>query len=650
MATYKPTSCGGGPSNMTTRMVVDKMTTVPDPNKQTFPIIQNPTQFFTVPNCPSPTKTVESVTLSMKQPSIQLPELIHGGGGDHKERSEQTTTTSFPKVKRNLTMKKTVASNVKSYKKTDNFGRADAIPYQCQSFRSTTKVKEVPITKRNRDMFSAAARSKPGPIAKSKSVSFYTKPFLWQAQQSTEQVESTNLPTRFLEEEENLRKVRGQKRKHGVPSHRQWFNDLHVGGKSTNIVEKHDYRDEADKIRQIALPPNAQELYMGRGINLPEDHSTNRRMKEWQNKIKAECELPNSAPATTTVVKTTMQSTISRYTQPLPKVTRSHSMSHNTSDRHSSIASEQSSVRKTERRKSQVERQKRNSEISRRSSQVEMVHQREQKKAETKVVESEPLKSEAVTLSEDNEMEMEMKDDAIDNSTPVEVAMEETKDEGEIATTTNVRPNSEMEIEIVDDDPRRLGLHQSSSFCKITTPNPLTSIDITLHISAHQKEELATKFTKLDSNRDGHITFQELTSVLPDSLTKSQRKFIKEVYEAVSSSTFFGLEEFVGVTCLGEMMTKLPEPIKDSYDDVDFASIQHTIMKYVMMFSTVDRQQTGAISVDSLLEVLSMATDRDLKSDQSQTEQILATIAKNASSTIDKVEYLAYLPFFLQCR
>ncbi|XP_071810008.1 uncharacterized protein [Asterias amurensis] len=581
MATYKPTSCGGGPRqcfcylhpwflNMTTRMVVDKMTTVPDPNKQTFPIIQNPTQFFTVPNCPSPTKTVESVTLSMKQPSIQLPELIHGGGGDHKERSEQTTTTSFPKVKRNLTMKKTVASNVKSYKKTDNFGRADAIPYQCQSFRSTTKVKEVPITKRNRDMFSAAARSKPGPIAKSKSVSFYTKPFLWQAQQSTEQVESTNLPTRFLEEEENLRKVRGQKRKHGVPSHRQWFNDLHVGGKSTNIVEKHDYRDEADKIRQIALPPNAQELYMGRGINLPEDHSTNRRMKEWQNKIKAECELPNSAPATTTVVKTTMQSTISR--------------------------------------------------------------------------------SEAVTLSEDNEMEMEMKDDAIDNSTPVEVAMEETKDEGEIATTTNVRPNSEMEIEIVDDDPRRLGLHQSSSFCKITTPNPLTSIDITLHISAHQKEELATKFTKLDSNRDGHITFQELTSVLPDSLTKSQRKFIKEVYEAVSSSTFFGLEEFVGVTCLGEMMTKLPEPIKDSYDDVDFASIQHTIMKYVMMFSTVDRQQTGAISVDSLLEVLSMATDRDLKSDQSQTEQILATIAKNASSTIDKVEYLAYLPFFLQCR
>ena len=55
-----------------------------------------------------------------------------------------------------------------------------------------------------------------------------------------------------------------------------------------------------------------------------------------------------------------------------------------------------------------------------------------------------------------------------------------------------------------------------------------------------------------------------------------------QVYEAVSSSTFFGLEEFVGVTCLGEMMTKLPEPIKDSYDDVDFASIQSNIMKYVV--------------------------------------------------------------------
>ena len=51
-------------------------------------------------------------------------------------------------------------------------------------------------------------------------------------------------------------------------------------------------------------------------------------------------------------------------------------------------------------------------------------------------------RSEAVTLSEDNEMEMEMKDDAIDNSTPVEVAMEETKDEGEIAATTDVRYTS----------------------------------------------------------------------------------------------------------------------------------------------------------------------------------------------------------------
>ena len=36
------------------------------------------------------------------------------------------------------------------------------------------------------------------------------------------------------------------------------------------LFERFDYKTEADNLRYMVLPENAQELYMGRGIRLPE--------------------------------------------------------------------------------------------------------------------------------------------------------------------------------------------------------------------------------------------------------------------------------------------------------------------------------------------------------------------------------------------
>ncbi|XP_038054397.1 uncharacterized protein LOC119726681 isoform X2 [Patiria miniata] len=658
------------------------MMALPDPNKQTFPVIPNPMQFFVSPNCPSPTKTTDSSALSLKHSAIQLPALVHSGEGDgHKETAQQNATAlSLPKVKKTIPMKKAAPSHMRGNRIPENFREvsAEPMPYQCQFFRSTTKVQSVPVTKRHRDMFSAAARSKPGPLAKTKNMSFHTKPFLWQAKEKAgNQIEMTSLPSRFLEEEENLREVRGQKRKHGVPSHRQGYNDLYVGGNTPNIAQKFDYKTEADNVRHMVLPENAQELYMGRGIRLPEDHSLNRRRKDWKAKIDAEYALPSSAPAVATEPSTTtataaaavdstraarpeaQPSPKTRYTtsHPQPKATRSHSITHHDADSRSSVASERSvASRKLERRKSQAEGARRNSEASRRGSNASKGQKEPPKHEEEKVAEhpQQAVEAEVTVPDADDEVDMEREEeDLADVSTAVEVQTipEESKEEEDTAGTVEEnRPDSEMETEAQEEPPSRQGQLHDSDSPKGASPNPLTSIDITLHMTASQKEELAERFHKLDSNKDGHITFQELTSILPESLTKSQKKFIKEVYETVSSSTFFGLEEFVGVTCLAEMLSKLPEPVKDTYDTINFATVQQSIMQFVMMFSSVDRQQTGTISIPSLLEVLSMATDRDLVSDQNLTGQILTTIGKNLGSTVDKVEFLAFLPYFLQFR
>ena len=54
------------------------------------------------------------------------------------------------------------------------------------------------------------------------------------------------------------------------------------------------------------------------------------------------------------------------------------------------------------------------------------------------------------------------------------------------------------------------------------------------------------------------------------------------MYELVSSSTFFGMAEFVTVTCLCEEMLQLSEPLKAAYDEVDVSVMEQLISQYVV--------------------------------------------------------------------
>ena len=63
--------------------------------------------------------------------------------------------------------------------------------------------------------------------------------------------------------------------------------------------------------------------------------------------------------------------------------------------------------------------------------------------------------------------------------------------------------------------------------------------------------------------------------------------------------------------------------------------MQCNLLLFQILFATVDRQQTGSISIEALQEILTMALDKDLKIHTQLYTRIL--------QTIDKVRQLAIL-------
>eukprot|EP00731_Ephydatia_muelleri_P024269 Em0016g540a len=82
----------------------------------------------------------------------------------------------------------------------------------------------------------------------------------------------------------------------------------------------------------------------------------------------------------------------------------------------------------------------------------------------------------------------------------------------------------------------------------------------------HSKQaQLISKFTILDKNGDGHLTFDEFLKGLPNQgLGKVFTDLLQQFYNLLSESTYFGRREFVICYCIAEVLlnssiSQLPE-------------------------------------------------------------------------------------------
>ncbi|XP_006820082.1 uncharacterized protein LOC102804975 [Saccoglossus kowalevskii] len=102
------------------------------------------------------------------------------------------------------------------------------------------------------------------------------------------------------------------------------------------------------------------------------------------------------------------------------------------------------------------------------------------------------------------------------------------------------------------------------------------------------------------------------------------------------------------VMCLDENMVNQDNILKQAYDNLDFSKLQDDITHFVELFGSVDRRQMGSISTESLQGILSTALDQEIK--DSTYKQILYDLGKDQNSSIDKMEFLADIPYFLTYR
>ncbi|XP_076445420.1 uncharacterized protein LOC143283157 isoform X2 [Babylonia areolata] len=180
------------------------------------------------------------------------------------------------------------------------------------------------------------------------------------------------------------------------------------------------------------------------------------------------------------------------------------------------------------------------------------------------------------------------------------------------------------------------------------TPNPLKA-GLDLEVSEEQMSSLRQTFQRLDTDMDGHLRFDQLQSRLPEEFSRQQEDFVKQVYDIThSSAEFFGVDEFMMLDQLTKRVASLTGPAHDAFGKMEFESLEKSIIRYVDLFHWADSAQRGKISTDKLREVIGRSQNTTPLEESSPVwDTIIDSLCLDYTSHVTKIEYLAHVPLFL---
>ncbi|KAK6168884.1 hypothetical protein SNE40_020048 [Patella caerulea] len=466
-------------------------------------------------------------------------------------------------------------------------------PFKSEDFMSSTVMKNVPISKRHLDNFTTLDNKYSG----KRGVALHTQRYNFDTNRS---LDSLTQRDRLLAEIEALEKLRDIKRKTEILPHRLPL-DLCMGGKRLDIEERFDINREIRRLKAMVLPQYAKDLYHGRGIHLPSHHAS---IKPRQRPIPdndSDDGFSASAPASLRRMpprhmfdsesSTSFMESLpsSHRIEKLPSIKRQPNLGFNLDQ---SLSHSKSNV---------LPRVHRNP-----SSWVEEQNQHLQDRQEK--------------LSSKETINIKLPDEAkseLDNVSPGPPPP--TAGGASLQSLNNIQP---------------------------VTPYPLKGTELASTLPEDHKQALRETFKRLDTDSDGHLKYNELLPVLPSKFSPQQEQFVKQVYDITSSGTYFGIDEFLTMSQLGENVKELGKEASDAYQILDDIDIKNFIIKYVELFQRVDTSQRGSISVNSLQEILSTVFENNLKLDSTLWNKILCSINLTVPEYITKIEYLAHLPYF----
>ncbi|XP_021356873.1 uncharacterized protein LOC110452580 isoform X4 [Mizuhopecten yessoensis] len=535
---------------------------------------------------------------------------------------------------------------------------------------SSTSMKKIPIPKRHLDSFGGYEYN----MGAKRGIILHTDRYQWD---SPKVFEGLSQRERLRAELEYMERLRYVKRRREVLPHRAQI-DLLMGGKKVDFVERFDIQKEIQKLKSLIMPQNARDLFHGRGIPLPTEHSSVKPRRPPLIDYDSDEDITSSARSTFQRSKYSHDPDMGgsksksrrNYDGHLPRINTRTSMLDDTprgkkalsvrvhemlgeSDRFSEdgpwtpllrqestfFGTQPAYLRRSRTNVSKFENAMPRSYTS--------VHGR-------------PDRDLKVTPKAENVRRVDIPSAGAVPRIPQSRGRSGTNpDPGTIEipeTTENIEHDDPASMEAYEDltDRQKMMASRTSKTASPVkppaTPNPLRGSELPQMIPETERSELHATFKKLDTDSDGHLKFDQLQTQLPKQMSQQQARFLKEVYDITSSNTFFGVDEFLLMSSLTKLVTNMSTSLQATFQMLNFNSLKVDIIAFVEIFQSVDRGQKGKISLDSLREVLNGILGRDLESDTALWNKIVETVNPSEAIQITKIEFLAYIPYFMSLK
>lgn len=494
----------------------------------------------------------------------------------------------------------------------------EPVPYQPQNFMSSTLLKKVPIPKRHLDSFGGYEYS----LGSKRGVILHTDRYQWDAPKSFEGMSQRD---RLRAELEYMERLRGIKRRREMLPHRAQL-DLLMGGKKVEFSERFDIQREIQKLKSLIMPQNARDLFHGKGFHLPDEHSSLRPRRAPM--LDYDSDEDTSVPSSHRLGKQAVdpdtglpRSRLRQNIGQLPRIVNKNIIGMSPAYLKRSRTNVPSKMDPMVNRSTTLPPNDRQLNLSTRNDAVKRV---DIPSAGALPKSRGTEKPEAMVDPDTNPLQ-------IDN-------LKENLPEEDVAALERIESRLSGRSKLID------------SPVKAATPNPLKGSELSHLLPEEKRDELKKTFQKLDTDADGHLMYQQIKSQLPPQMSVQQERFLKQVYDITSSSTFFGVDEFMTMSTLTKKVQDLKSEAADSFGNLDFALLHDQIIKYVDLFQSVDRIHSGKISLESLQEVLSAALETDLSADDTNWNKILETVDPDEGAKISKIEFLAHIPYFLSLK
>ncbi|ESP01062.1 hypothetical protein LOTGIDRAFT_172795 [Lottia gigantea] len=464
-------------------------------------------------------------------------------------------------------------------------------PFKSQDFLSSTVMKNMPISKRHQDTFNTLDNLYSG----KRGQALHTQRYNWDTSRS---FDSMSQRDRLIAEIESLERLRDIRRKTEILPHRLPL-DMCMGGKRLDIEERFDINREIRRLKAMVLPQYAKDLYHGRGIHLP--RSNHNSIKPRQPQISEfddyDDNVTNSAPPSL-IRKPYGVSTQRSFNESLPQSHRKDILPQINRNPHLGFDLDAS-----------LSRSNALPSLNRSPASWIQDQNKHLKERQLEEEENERKKQDVVRIPE-----------------------------AERSNTDVITPGA---------PPPTAGLTITPSgyLTPSKTPYPLKGTELSEIVPEEQQETLRQKFHSLNTDSTGHLDFDQLRQELPSEITIQQENFLKQVYDITSSSTYFGVDEFLNMSKLGDTVYELSGEAKEAFKDLDDVELKQFIIHYVDLFQSVDRNHSGKISLRSLKEILSTAWDVNLE-DTTTWSKMIDTVNMMKPDQITKIEYLAHLPYF----